>query len=483
MHRLTAILMVLPALALAACAAWGGGDRPGDDMPAFAAEARVIGWEVLREGSYPLPAVAGGWARLRDGFYEEPHGAATLRVELASRVAFGDLNGDGVLDAAVLLVSGTGATLPQQDVAAVLSRGGGGWSAATAPLGVGATVDALHIDAGGISLTARYSTPAPVLVQRRYRAERDRLALVEERALALKTTPLDLAGFNPHALAPRPERPQIIDGVVGPHSADRYVVRAVAGQRLSLRLEGMGRSLRLGLAGPGALLALEAGLPIWEGGLPSDGDYLIAVLADGANTPYRLEVRMTAPPRPTTGPLIYLTFDDGPDPTYTPQVLDLLARYGARATFFVIGRSAAAHPELIQRIAAEGHTLGNHTYNHPSLAGMGREQVLAELGRTQEALGGLGAACMRPPYGAEDQFTATYAAELGLSVVRWGIDPQDWARPGAATIAAHVLARAHPGAIVLFHDGGGDRSQTVAALEPILSGLSAQGYQFEPYCR
>lgn len=443
----------------------------------------AISWELLRNSSYPLPGVAGGQASLHNGHYLERRGAEVLTVQLANRVALGDLNGDGVIDAAVLLISTAGATLPHLDLATVVSQGGGGWATGAAPLGVGATIDSLQIESGGISLVIRYNTPVPTHTRRWYRLEGAGPTLFEAQALALRAAPPDLAAVSPHPLLPRPDRPQIIDGVVGAHGADAYLVRAVAGQRLSLRLDGAGQNLRLGLSGPGALLAMEAGVPIWEGLLPSSGDYLIYVAADGANTPYRLEVSVTAAPQPTDDRVIYLTFDDGPDPTYTPQVLDLLARYGARATFFVIGRRAAAHPELLQAIVAGGHTLGNHTYNHPSLAGMGREQVHRELQQTQEVLGGMGVACMRPPYGAVDPFTATYAAELGLRLVRWDLDPQDWARPGSATIAEHVLARAAPGRVILLHDGGGDRSQTVAALEQILSGLNAQGYRFVPYCR
>lgn len=471
------------ALALIACAVWATGAAPAGGPPAYAAGPPAISWELLRNSSYPLPGVAGGLARLQDGAYSERRGAEVLTVQLANRVALGDLNGDGVLDAAVLLASAAGATLPRLDLATVVSQGGGGWAIGTAPLGVGAAVDSLQIESGGISLAARYAIPAPTHTRRRYRLDGARPVLFEDQPLALNPAPADLAAVSPLALAPRPGRPQIIDGVGGAHSADAYLVRAAAGQRLSLRLTGAGRHLRLGLSGPGALLALEAGVPIWEGPLPSGGDYLIYVAADGANAPYRLEVSVTAAPPPADDRVIYLTFDDGPDPAYTPQVLDALARYGAQATFFVIGRRAAAHPELLQAIVAGGHTLGNHTYSHPSLAGMGREQVHRELRQTQELLGGMGVSCMRPPYGAVDPFTAAYAAELGLRLVRWDVDPKDWARPGASAIAEHVLARAAPGRVILLHDGGGDRSQTVAALEQILSGLSARGYRFAPYCR
>jgi peptidoglycan/xylan/chitin deacetylase (PgdA/CDA1 family) len=181
--------------------------------------------------------------------------------------------------------------------------------------------------------------------------------------------------------------------------------------------------------------------------------------------------------------VIYLTFDDGPHPPYTGQILETLARYNARATFFVLGRSAQAQPELIQAIHAGGHGIGNHSWSHRRLTGLSQESFDWEVVRTQEALAGYAAACLRPPYGATDASTYSHSARLGYAVVLWSIDPLDWRRPGAQTIANHVVSRAFPGAVVVLHDGGGDRSQTVAALEIILRELSGQGYRFAPYCR
>lgn len=181
--------------------------------------------------------------------------------------------------------------------------------------------------------------------------------------------------------------------------------------------------------------------------------------------------------------VIHLTFDDGPHPIYTSQILETLARYNAKATFFVLGRSAQAHPELIQAIHAGGHGIGNHSWSHRALTGLSQESFDWEVVRTQEVLGGYAAACLRPPYGATDASTYAHSERLGYSVVLWSIDPVDWRRPGAQAIADHVISRAFPGAMVVLHDGGGDRSQTVAALEIILRELSSQGYRFAPYCR
>ncbi|MBX3000647.1 MAG: polysaccharide deacetylase family protein [Caldilineaceae bacterium] len=181
--------------------------------------------------------------------------------------------------------------------------------------------------------------------------------------------------------------------------------------------------------------------------------------------------------------VIYLTFDDGPHAPYTEQILALLARYNAKATFFVVGRAAQASPATIKAIYEAGHGVGNHSWSHRKLVGLSAKTFSDEMVSTSNAIGSYAASCMRPPYGATDASTYSYSTNLGYSVVLWSIDPVDWKRPGVNAIANHVLNRAFPGAIVVLHDGGGDRSQTVAATEIILRELSAQGYTFKAYCR
>jgi peptidoglycan/xylan/chitin deacetylase (PgdA/CDA1 family) len=185
-------------------------------------------------------------------------------------------------------------------------------------------------------------------------------------------------------------------------------------------------------------------------------------------------------------PILYLTFDDGPS-KYTQQVIDLLAEYDAQATFFVLGKAANSNPDLVRAMAQEGHYVANHTYSHPSLQGVTREAFMKEVEGTKEIildialdLFGLDrdVRYLRPPYGATDANTRQYAADLGYAVVLWDVDPQDWRRPGAQVIAGHIVRSAKPGAIILMHDGGGDRTQSVAALETVLRDLSAQGYVF-----
>ncbi|MCY3862418.1 MAG: polysaccharide deacetylase family protein [bacterium] len=179
---------------------------------------------------------------------------------------------------------------------------------------------------------------------------------------------------------------------------------------------------------------------------------------------------------------MYLTFDDGPHPVHTTEVLDVLARYRARATFFVVGSLAQHYPNTMQRMLDEGHTIGNHTWNHENLAELSREEFDETVGRTQEMLGDRGAACLRPPYAGVGPSTREWAAEHGLDLVTWDFSPRDWIPQSAHEIAQQVVDHARDGVIILLHDGGGDRTQTVLGLDAALSELSSRGYRFEPLC-
>jgi peptidoglycan/xylan/chitin deacetylase (PgdA/CDA1 family) len=190
---------------------------------------------------------------------------------------------------------------------------------------------------------------------------------------------------------------------------------------------------------------------------------------------------------PDGAPIVYLTFDDGPNGDYTQRTLELLRQYNARATFFVVGRQVRDGVDLVRSAAADGHYIANHTWDHVYLDQISREEFYDQVQRTRNEL--VNAAgdlftldgdvfYVRPPYGAISAENRQWLAEMGLTSVLWDIDPQDWRRPGVDAIAGHVLNHVFPGAIVLLHDGGGERSQTVAALEIILSELSARGYRF-----
>jgi len=184
---------------------------------------------------------------------------------------------------------------------------------------------------------------------------------------------------------------------------------------------------------------------------------------------------------------VYLTFDDGPAPVYTRQVLDVLRAFGVRATFFELGSNVSRYPGLTARVHRRGHSVQNHTWSHPDLRYVSwtrfRHEVLA-TDRQIRARAGYTPRCLRPPYGAVNDLVYERAARLGKKIRLWTVDSRDWSRPGVSAIVHRVLDNVVGGSVVLFHDGGGDRSQTVAALPTILRALKARGYHFARlWCR
>ncbi|MFC5590672.1 polysaccharide deacetylase family protein [Sporosarcina soli] len=183
----------------------------------------------------------------------------------------------------------------------------------------------------------------------------------------------------------------------------------------------------------------------------------------------------------TEDKVIALTFDDGPHSTYTPQILDLLSLYDAKATFFVVGERAEKHPEIILREIEDGHEIANHTYTHPFSSSI--DQLKMELEKTNKlihSITGIYPALYRPVGGNYNEHTINTAVESGYKVVMWSWhqDTEDWKRPGTKKIINKVLSGTTPGNIILFHDAGGDRSQTVEALKEIIPELKKQGYEF-----
>ena len=184
---------------------------------------------------------------------------------------------------------------------------------------------------------------------------------------------------------------------------------------------------------------------------------------------------------------VALTFDDGPDPTWTPPILDTLASRGATATFFIIGENAELHPELLRRMLREGHEIGNHTFTHPNLALIGSRLTRYELSATErliEAVTNRRTALFRPPYfgdaeptTADELVPIAIAQDLGYVTVGLRDDPGDWLQPGVSAIIRESLSQLDRGNVILLHDGGGDRAQTVAALGPLIDSLKARGYQ------
>lgn len=177
---------------------------------------------------------------------------------------------------------------------------------------------------------------------------------------------------------------------------------------------------------------------------------------------------------------VALTFDDGPDPTWTPRVLDLLAEYDVRATFCMIGSQAAAHPKLVARVVAEGHSLCNHSWNHELDLGRSDAGTIRDnLERTNEAIhrGAPGAPIdfYRQPGGEWTQTGIEVAGELGMSGLHWSVDPRDWDRESSAGhIRTVVLNRLEPGGIVLMHDGGNNQRAGCHALRRILPELASR---------
>jgi peptidoglycan/xylan/chitin deacetylase (PgdA/CDA1 family) len=190
---------------------------------------------------------------------------------------------------------------------------------------------------------------------------------------------------------------------------------------------------------------------------------------------------------PVEGRRVALTFDDGPTSPFTEQILDILRERQIRATFFVCGRNVDRYPEIVRRIQAEGHTLGNHTYSHPFLYFCSRRRIAEEIDRTQEAtekITGCRPRLFRPPYGARWFGLYPVLKERGMRVVQWSDAGFDWKLDSAAILRS-TLESLRPGSVVLLHDGHNvrqpsqiDRSGTVRALPGILDGALKAGLTF-----
>ena len=184
---------------------------------------------------------------------------------------------------------------------------------------------------------------------------------------------------------------------------------------------------------------------------------------------------------------VAITFDDGPDPTWTPKILDILKQKGVTAAFFILGQQAENYPGIVRRIVAEGHEFGSHTYTHANLALVGEQRERIELDATQrllQTITGRSTTLFRPPYEADSRPTEIsevtpllVSQDLDYLTVMENIDPEDWAKPGAEVILQRIKQQRRNGSIILLHDAGGDRSQTVEALPRIIDYLRARGDQ------
>ena len=183
------------------------------------------------------------------------------------------------------------------------------------------------------------------------------------------------------------------------------------------------------------------------------------------------------------GKLVCLTFDDGPDKTYTPTVLDILKEKDVKATFFLIGKRVQEDPAIVKRIAEEGHLIGNHTYSHADLdkASPEVEQELSKMEATLKPLGLSGNALFRPAYGAANPSLVEQVSNLGYKIAMWSVDSLDWRGLSSAEVFRNVNNNIVPGAVILQHSAGGpgeDLSGSVAALPQIIDDLQARGYRF-----
>jgi len=214
----------------------------------------------------------------------------------------------------------------------------------------------------------------------------------------------------------------------------------------------------------GGVLALSA-LPSSAASTPDD--FRFGTLVE------RVEVRR---------PLLALTFDDGPRDPYTSSILDVLRDQGVHATFFLNGENARRHPELVRRIAREGHAIGNHSWSHRSFVDLSAAAIRAEIESTDRLISSLTGRrpwLLRPPYGAVPRRligSGGVAAATRHLVVNWSVEVRDWNTRSALRVAVRTLRSVRPGSIVLLHDGGGNRSHTVTATRWMVGHLAREGY-------
>ena len=178
---------------------------------------------------------------------------------------------------------------------------------------------------------------------------------------------------------------------------------------------------------------------------------------------------------------IALTFDDGPHPRYTKQILDILEKYGVKATFFFVGQNIEYYPEAAMAVVDAGHEIGNHTYTHNRVKAMSQDEVLAEMSRCDDMIYRLGecqTVLFRPPEGAFGEAVEKSAEMLGYSVILWSIDTRDWDHSTPAEIFQNVTQNIDSGDIILMHDYVGYNSPTPKALELIIPELQSRGYRF-----
>ena len=212
----------------------------------------------------------------------------------------------------------------------------------------------------------------------------------------------------------------------------------------------------------------------------------------GPAVSYLASVRPNQPAQGENPNYVYLTFDDGPDPKWTPQIVSLLSKHNAIGTFFVIGRNAATFPELLLLEAQAGQMIANHGYNHISLPSLDYSNFSLEVNNTESVvrdalkaypeLSSQVVPCLRPPYGDLSPNVWTFAYRLPYDISMWTLDTNDWTGISAENMRYNVISAVKPGSVILMHDGGNDRTETIEALGLILHELTLKGWEFRPLC-
>ncbi len=202
---------------------------------------------------------------------------------------------------------------------------------------------------------------------------------------------------------------------------------------------------------------------------------------------WALQVQAAQPPINTTAlkGTVALTFDDGPNPVYTPQILAILKKYHVKATFFMVGMNAKKYPEVVKQVLAEGHAINSHSLTHALLTHLHDTQLNREITTPQDIINniiGKKPLCLRYPYGASNSHVREVIREHGIIPVPMGFNSFDYDRPGVDTIVSWVLKNSYSKQVILLHDGFDKREQTVAALPKIIEGIQAKGLGFSTIC-
>ncbi|MFD7696488.1 polysaccharide deacetylase family protein [Streptomyces sp. NPDC059805] len=227
---------------------------------------------------------------------------------------------------------------------------------------------------------------------------------------------------------------------------------------------------------------LATGASVWTAQAGAAGEAAPRATAPAAAERAAKPVAVTIAHASEKGPRgVNITIDDGPDPNWTPQVLDVLREHGVKATFCMVGTQAKAYPDLVRKVVAEGHRLCDHSVSHDTAMDKNSQtyqsrQILDAERMITEASGGVRPMYYRAPGGAFTPYSRKLAASRGMRPLGWNVDTKDFERPGADAIVATVQRELANGPTLLFHDAGGDRSQTVEALRRVLPWLAAQGY-------